>query len=170
MHNVKTRFFYRCPFFPLQFCLVTQQNNLTRDFKFYWELEKAGTALLHFWEYRISSFSFHRSYSFLNLEIIANSNSCRNISIFYLINWIFAARTIQRRKLFKGRNYMRKYGMYSYTCALRKHFSTAGFLPHLLIQLKKALILAFKSQKLTTNIKMEHPCIFIKLKLKSNNL
>jgi hypothetical protein len=41
---------------------------------------------------------------------VANSNSCRNISIFYLINFIFAAETIQLRKLFKGVNYMRKYG------------------------------------------------------------
>ena len=37
-------------------------------------------------KYRISSYSFLRNYSFLNLEIVANSNSCRNISIFYLIN------------------------------------------------------------------------------------
>ena len=45
------------------------------------------------------------------MEIVANSNICRNIWIFYLINWIFAAGTIERRKLFKGGNYMRKYGM-----------------------------------------------------------
>ena len=31
---------------------------------------------------------------FLNFEIVVNSNSCCNISIFYLINWIFAAETI----------------------------------------------------------------------------
>ena len=60
--------------------------------------------------YRISSYSFRGNYSFLNLEIVANSNSCRNIYIFYLINWFFAAETIQGRKLFKGGNYMRKYG------------------------------------------------------------
>ena len=45
--------------------------------------------------YSISSYSFRGNYSFLNLEIVANSNSCRNISIFYLINWTFAAETIQ---------------------------------------------------------------------------
>ena len=28
-----------------------------------------------------------------------------------MINWIFAAETIQGRKLFKGGNYMRKYGI-----------------------------------------------------------
>ena len=39
-----------------------------------------------FFIYRISSYIFHGNYSFLNLEIVANSNSCRNISIFYLIN------------------------------------------------------------------------------------
>ena len=44
--------------------------------------------------YCISSYSFRRNYSFLNLEIVANSNSCHNISIFYLINWILASETI----------------------------------------------------------------------------
>ena len=53
--------------------------------------------------YRISSYSFHGNFSFFNLEIVAYSNSCRNISIFYLINWIFVW------KLFKGGTYMRKY-------------------------------------------------------------
>ena len=53
--------------------------------------------------YRISSWN----YSFLNLKIVVNSNSCRNISIFYLTNWIFAVETIQ------GGNYMRKYGTQS---------------------------------------------------------
>jgi hypothetical protein len=56
----------------------------------------------------ISSYSIHGNYSFLNLEIVANSNSCHNI---YLIIWIFAVETIQGRKVFKGRNYMRKYGI-----------------------------------------------------------
>jgi hypothetical protein len=52
-------------------------------------------------KYRISSYSFSGNYSFLDLKIVANSNSCRNISIFYLINRIFAAEPIQGRKLFK---------------------------------------------------------------------
>ena len=39
--------------------------------------------------------------SFLNMEIVANSNNCRNISIFYLINRIFAAEIIQEWKLQK---------------------------------------------------------------------
>ena len=51
--------------------------------------------------YRISSYIFRRNFSYLNLEIVANSNSCCNISFFYLINWIYAAETIQGRKLFK---------------------------------------------------------------------
>ena len=41
--------------------------------------------------YRNSSYSFRGNYSFLNLEIVENSNSCCNISNFYLINWFFAA-------------------------------------------------------------------------------
>jgi hypothetical protein len=41
--------------------------------------------------------------SFFDLEIVANSNSCRNISIFltYKINLFFAAETIQGRKLYE---------------------------------------------------------------------
>ena len=31
-------------------------------------------------------YRFRGNISFLNLEIVANSNSCRNVSIFYLIN------------------------------------------------------------------------------------
>ena len=64
----------------------------------------------------ISSYSFRRNYSFLNLEIVANSNSCHNISIFYLVNRNFCCgkysreESIHGRKLFKGGNYMRKYG------------------------------------------------------------
>ena len=45
--------------------------------------------------YRISSYSFRKNYSFLSFEIMANSNSCSNISFFYLINWFFAPETIQ---------------------------------------------------------------------------
>ena len=33
---------------------------------------------------RISSYSFCKNYSFLNLEIVVNSNSCHNISFLYL--------------------------------------------------------------------------------------
>ena len=57
--------------------------------------------------YRISSFSFRWNYSFLNLEIIANSNSCRNISILYLINWFLDAETIQGRKLYEEIRYVK---------------------------------------------------------------
>ena len=59
--------------------------------------------------YRTSSYSFRGNYSFFNLEIVANSNSFL-ISNFYLMNWIFAAESIQGRKLFKGGHYMRKFG------------------------------------------------------------
>ena len=56
-------------------------------------------------DYCISSYSFHRNYSFLNLEIVANSNICCIISILYLINWFFAAETIQGRKLYEEIQY-----------------------------------------------------------------
>ena len=42
-------------------------------------------------------------YCILNLEIAANSNSCRNISIFYFI--IFAAEAMQGRKLYEEIRY-----------------------------------------------------------------
>ena len=63
--------------------------------------------------YRFSSNSFWGNYTFLNLWNIANSNNCRNISIFYSMDWTFAVETISWRKLFKGGNYMRKYGISS---------------------------------------------------------
>ena len=39
-----------------------------------------------FLEVRVQQVFKGGNYSFLNLEIVANSNSCHNISIFYLIN------------------------------------------------------------------------------------
>ena len=41
----------------------------------------------------------------LNLEIVVNSNSCCNVLIFYLINWIFAAEIIPGRKLYEKIQY-----------------------------------------------------------------
>ena len=61
-----------------------------------------------FFAYRISVNSFGGNYSFLSLWNEENSNSCRKFHFFYLINWIFAAETIQGRKLFNGGNYSRK--------------------------------------------------------------
>ena len=54
---------------------------------------------LHESSYCISSYSFRRNYSLLNLKIVANSNDCRNISIFYLETELLL------RKLFKFRYY-----------------------------------------------------------------
>ena len=50
--------------------------------------------------YRISSYIFYGNYSFLNLENVENWNSWRIFQFLYLINWIFAAETIQGLKLF----------------------------------------------------------------------
>ena len=49
--------------------------------------------------YRISSYSFRGNYSFLNLKIVVNSS----VSIFYLINWSFAAGNYSREE-----NYLRR--------------------------------------------------------------
>ena len=58
-----------------------------------------GTETKVQFQYRISSYSFCGNYSFLNSQIVANSNNCQNILIFYLINWISVAETIQGQKL-----------------------------------------------------------------------
>ena len=55
-------------------------------------------------EYRISSYSFRGNYSFLNLEILENSNSCRKFNFLRKAEFLL-------RKLFQGGNYMRKYGI-----------------------------------------------------------
>ena len=47
---------------------------------------------------------FPRKLFFFEFE---NSNSCRKFQFFYLINGIFAAETIQGRKLFEEIRYMR---------------------------------------------------------------
>ena len=55
--------------------------------------------------YRISSYSFRGNYSFLNLEIQRSNYIRPKVTVHK------AAETIQGRKLFKGGNYMRKYGI-----------------------------------------------------------
>ena len=41
-----------------------------------------------------------------DLVMVANSNSCHNISIFYLINLFFAVETMQGRKLHDELRYL----------------------------------------------------------------
>ena len=56
--------------------------------------------------YRISSYSFRGNYSFLNLEMQRSQYTRPKVIVDR------GMETIQGRKLFKGRNYMRKYGNY----------------------------------------------------------
>ena len=72
--------------------------------------------------YLISSYSFRRNCSFFNLEIVENSNSCRNISIFYLINWYFTAETIQGRKLYEEIWYFLDYSCWTCVCFIERSF------------------------------------------------
>ena len=58
--------------------------------------------------YPISSYSFRGNYTFLNLEIPRSHYIRPKVTVHK------GAETIQGRKLFKGGNYMRKYG----TCIL----------------------------------------------------
>ena len=52
-----------------------------------------------------SSYSFHGNYSFLNLEFQRSQYIRPKVTVHK------GAETIQGRKLFKGGNYMRKYGI-----------------------------------------------------------
>ena len=64
---------------------------------------------LRFWElvnYRISSYSFRGNYSFLDLEIKRSQYIRPRVTVHK------CAETIQGRKLFKGGNYVRKYGIW----------------------------------------------------------
>ena len=60
--------------------------------------------------YRISSYSFRGNYSFLNLEIQRSQYIRPKVTVHK------CAETIQGRKLFKGGNYMRKYGIHIPRC------------------------------------------------------
>ena len=60
--------------------------------------------------YRISSYSFRGNYSFLNLVIQRSQYIRPKVTVHK------GAETIQGRKLFKGGNYMRKYGMCKLHC------------------------------------------------------
>ena len=57
--------------------------------------------------YRISSYSCRGSYSFLNLEIQRSQYIRPKVTVHR------GAETNQERKLFKGGNYMRKYGRHN---------------------------------------------------------
>ena len=59
--------------------------------------------------YPILSYSFRGNYSFLNLEIQRSQYIRSNVTVHK------CAETIQGRKLFKGGNYMRKYGISNFT-------------------------------------------------------
>ena len=65
---------------------------------------KADCGILEKVQYRISSYSFCGNYSLLNSEIQRSQYIRPKVTVHK------GAETIQGRKLFKGRNYMRKYG------------------------------------------------------------
>ena len=60
-------------------------------------------------KYCISSYSFRGNYSFLNVEIQRSQYIRPKVTVHK------GAETIQGRKLFKGGNYMRKYGSQNHT-------------------------------------------------------
>ena len=66
--------------------------------------QNSNVTCVAFEEYRISSYSFRGNYSFCNLEIQRLQYIRPKVTVHK------CAETIQRKKLFKGGNYMRKYG------------------------------------------------------------
>ena len=75
------------------------------------EIDKHKISRRAFWpgknhKYCISSYSFRGNYSFLNLEIQRSQYIRPKVTVHK------GAETIQGRKLFKGGNYMRKYGTF----------------------------------------------------------
>ena len=94
--------------FALSFWITWFENSTkksTRDFtKPMKQIQSHHFA--YYCEYRISSYSFRGNYSFLNLEIQRSQYIRPKVTVHR------GAETIQGRKLFKGGNYMRKYGMY----------------------------------------------------------
>ena len=68
--------------------------------------------------YCISESSFPRNHPFLNLDIVENLNSCQKFQFFiYLLNWNFAAETIQVRKLSRKYSTIQNYLFTSHAAA-----------------------------------------------------
>ena len=77
-----------------------------------WRKKSVSLRIMSIYSYHISSYSFRGNYSFLNLEIVANSNTVfpQKVSAETILFWIwkftcsniliFAAETIQGRKLY----------------------------------------------------------------------
>ena len=57
---------------------------------------------LFFSNYSISLYSFQGNYSFFNLDIVGNLISSRNISISYLVHWIFGCKNYSREETIQG--------------------------------------------------------------------
>ena len=99
----------RRTFFQMTTCQAVANRDSTyccrqpplKDLTFYTEKNQMPRAFL---TYRISSFSFRGNYSFLNLEIQKAQYLRSKVTVHK------CAETVQGRKLFKGGNYMRKYG------------------------------------------------------------
>ena len=85
--------------------IVEAQNLHCTGFPAHWLTKVCMWSKKKFLTYRISSYSFRGNYSFLNLEIQRSQYIRPNVTVHK------GAETIQGRKLFKGGNYMRKYGM-----------------------------------------------------------
>ena len=80
------------------------------------------------------------------------------ISIFVLINGIFAAETIQGRKLFKGRKYVRKYGICN---SLKKKLKNTGIAKNGKIKMANIIISYWPTRRnLEKNTFTKQQCLF----------
>ena len=95
----------------MTFLASTHVRRDALDYEFGWtlldlpELERSSFFSLLHYVYRISSYSFRGNYSLLNLEIQSSQYIRPKVTVHK------GAETIQGRKLFKGGNYIRKYGI-----------------------------------------------------------
>ena len=72
-----------------------------------WKPPKWNYVRVNKFDYRISSYNFCGNYSFYNLELVANLNSCHNISNSL---WIFDGKTIRENETFQGRKLFEEKG------------------------------------------------------------
>ena len=75
-----------------------------------------ATAQISFLNLLYSCEQFPQKLCFLDLEIVANSNSCRNICKFTYLRLFLLRKLSYGKKLFKAGNYSRKYGKLLLRC------------------------------------------------------